>query len=304
MPGDTTWIETRDRKLYFNSLNPGRYTVEVKAANNSGLWSAPLQYRFDISPPFWNTWWFHSLAGLVLLLAIYWLFRRRIKTFKDKAAIEQQLAELESKALRAQMNPHFIFNSLNAIQELIVTQNVEAAYDYLSKFSKLLRLVLNHSEKPAIPLADELVMLQLYLELESLRFRKSFSYDIHTDAALDAESVLVPPLLLQPFIENAVWHGLMLKEGEKRIELGIKQVDSQIVCTIEDNGIGRKKAGEIKAQKIGAQHFESKGLKLSRQRIELLETAGRKGTVEIEDLYESSLASGTRVSIHLPLVNS
>lgn len=221
-----------------------------------------------------------------------------------KAALRQKVAELESKALRAQMNPHFIFNSLNAIQELVVTENVTAAYDYLSKFSKLLRLVLNNSEKPLIPLADEAAMLHLYLELESLRFRQSFTYQILIDEALDAESVLVPPLLLQPFIENAVWHGLMLKEGEKRLLVKVEPTGDGLACTVEDNGIGRQKAAEIKAHKLGAGHFESKGLVLSRQRIELLKSNGRSGEVKIEDLCRDGLAAGTRVSIQLPLMQT
>jgi ligand-binding sensor domain-containing protein/anti-sigma regulatory factor (Ser/Thr protein kinase) len=301
MPGDTTWIETSERKIYFNSLNPGTYRVEIKASNNSGVWSVPLQYSFEIKPPFWNSWWFYVLLAAVALAFIYWLFRRRIMSVKVKAAIQQQLTELESKALRAQMNPHFIFNSLNAIQELIVTENVTAAYDYLSKFSKLLRLVLNNSEKSLIPLADEITMLQLYLELESLRFRKSFTYKIDVANSLDAESMLVPPLLLQPFIENAVWHGLMLKEGEKNLSLHIRQQSGEILCVVEDNGIGRKKSAEIKAQKLGAVHLESKGLKLSQHRISLLQLNGKKGSVKIEDLYENNEATGTRVSIQLPL---
>ncbi|HUC82799.1 MAG TPA: hypothetical protein VMR70_17955, partial [Flavisolibacter sp.] len=151
-------------------------------------------------------------------------------------------------------------------------------------------------------LADELNMLQLYLELESLRFRQSFHYTIQTDPSIDAESLLVPPLLLQPFIENALWHGLMLKEGEKQLQITVSKEGEQLLCVIEDNGIGRKKAAEIKAQKIGAAHFESKGLKLSQQRIELLKAEGGNGFVKIEDLYENELASGTRVAVYLPLI--
>ncbi|HVF97098.1 MAG TPA: histidine kinase, partial [Flavisolibacter sp.] len=304
LPGDTTWVQISERSLRFSSLNPASYTLELKAANNNGQWSKAVRWSFQIKPPFWNTWWFYFLAATAVLLVFYALFRRRIKAVKYKAALHQQVTELESRALRAQMNPHFIFNSLNAIQELIVTRNVEAAYDYLSRFSKLLRLVLNNSEKPLIPLADEAAMLHLYLELESLRFRQSFSYRITVDDAIDTETVLVPPLLLQPFIENAVWHGLMLKEGKKELAVRIEASSSMILCTVEDNGIGRKRAAEIKAQKLGAGHFESKGLALSRQRIQLLENRGKRGDVKIEDLYSDGIAPGTRVSIYLPLTQA
>lgn len=304
LPADTAWTETGEQRLLLNALNPGSYTLQIKAANNAGIWSAPLTFSFQIRPPFWNAWWFYCLLALLVFAGIFVLFRRRLKAVKNKAALRQQITELESKALRAQMNPHFIFNSLNAIQELIVTENVEAAYGYLSKFSKLLRLVLNQSEKAVIPLSDELATLHLYLELESLRFRNLFTYAVDVDERLDEEAVRVPPLLLQPFIENAVWHGLMLKEGEKTLRLTVWPEGAALVFSVEDNGIGRKKAAEIKAQKIGARHFESKGLKLSEQRIGLLEKDGQKGTVKIEDLYENQLAAGTRVFIRLPLMQA
>lgn len=303
---DDHWLDANGNfSAVYQNLSPGNYRFELRAKRQSGTVVGDIQsLSLQIKPPFWQRWWAVTVGALLLAFLIYSLVKRRINAIKRKAALQQQLAELEGKALRAQMNPHFIFNSLNAIQELIVTQNVDAAYDYLSKFSKLLRLVLNNSEKSAILLSDELHMLQLYLELESLRFRKAFHYTIHVSSALDPESLAVPPLLLQPFIENALWHGLMLKEGEKKLQISIDRKDELIVCVIEDNGIGRQRAAEIKAQKIGASHFESKGLKLSQQRIELLKAEGANGFVKIEDLYESDHASGTRVSVHLPFIHA
>ena len=303
---DEQWIKSgSDQQAVYQNLSSGHYEFLVRVKDTNGnIVGEVSTMKFRIKPPFWQRWWAISLMALLFLLIVYSIFKRRVNAIKRQAFIKQQLTELEAKALRAQMNPHFIFNSLNAIQELIVTENINAAYDYLSKFSKLLRLVLNNSEKAAIPLADELSMLQLYLELESLRFRKSFSYEIQVEKSLDAEGVLVPPLLLQPFIENAVWHGLMLKEGEKKLRLSIRQHEKHIVCVIEDNGIGREKSAEIKSQKIGASHFESKGLKLSQQRIQLLGLEGKKGTIKIEDLYANNLATGTRVSIELPVTHN
>ena len=302
---DEAWKTTQDLSASYQNLSPGTYQFQVRIKNAEGLLVGSAQsFSILIEPPFWQRWWAIAIMASLVALLIYFLLKRRINTINKKAALRQQLTELEAKALRAQMNPHFIFNSLNAIQELIVTQDVDAAYNYLSKFSKLLRLVLNNSEKATILLADEIHMLQLYLELESLRFRKSFAYNIHIDPTIDAESLLVPPLLLQPFIENALWHGLMLKEGDRKLILAISQQHGQVICTIDDNGIGRKRASEIKAQKIGAMHFESKGLKLSEQRIQLLDIKGQSGKVEIEDLYEDNAASGTRVIIHLPLINN
>ncbi|MGC4013211.1 MAG: sensor histidine kinase [Luteolibacter sp.] len=147
---------------------------------------------------------------------MYLVYRSRIRSVREKAAIRQQIAELKGQALRAQMNPHFIFNSLNAIQELIVTENHDASYQYLSKFSKLLRIVLNMSERNFSSLHTEIELCRLYLELESLRFKHSFYYRIDT-GKIDTEVTLFPTLLVQPFIENAIWHGLMHKEGEKTL---------------------------------------------------------------------------------------
>lgn len=200
------------------------------------------------------------------------------------------------------MNPHFIFNSLNAIQELIVTKNFTESYQYLSSFSKLLRMVLNNSESNFIPLSAEIEMNRHYLQLESLRFKKSFHYEINIDADIDEDTTLVPSLLLQPFLENAIWHGLMPKEGEKILDISFKGEADQLICVIEDNGIGREKASAIKAGKIGANYFESKGMTLSRQRIEMLNQQLKENfSIQIVDLKDSAgLATGTRVIIAVP----
>lgn len=300
---DDTWIENRvPGEVSYGLLSPGNYVFHVKAVDATGkAVSGEINLPFEIQPPFWKRWWFGALLLLLLFIIGYHFYKRRVNKIKKEAAIRQQLTELESKALRAQMNPHFIFNSLNAIQELVVTKDVDAAYDYLSRFSKLLRQVLNNSEKSLIPLSDELSMLRLYLELESLRFRSAFTYHIGLHPRLDVENLLVPPLLLQPFIENALWHGLMLKEGEKRLHINVAAEGSQLVCSIRDNGIGRKKAQEIKAQKIGAAHLQSKGMELSKHRLALLQQSGVSTSIQIEDLYEDNTPSGTSVRITVPL---
>jgi len=294
-----------DYSMTYQNLPPGRYQFQVRVKDQNGNIVGSAQSSvIVIKPPFWQRWWAIVLAALLVVASVYAMVKRRINSIRRKAMLQQQITELEAKALRAQMNPHFIFNSLNAIQELVVTSEVDAAYDYLSKFSKLLRLVLNHSEKSLIPLVDELHMLRLYLELESLRFRRSFHYNIAVNPDIDAELVMVPPLLIQPFIENALWHGLMLKEGERQLTIRVSQQDKQVICEVLDNGIGRKKAEEIKAQKLGAAHFESKGLRLSQHRIQLLSAEGRKGEVKIEDLYHGGTATGTRVLISLPFIQA
>lgn len=299
---DSIWIYTNDRSAHFNFLQPGHYTFELKACNNNNVWTeTTVQYKFTILPPFWQTWWFRVLIILLAAALVILVFRRRIIAIKNKAAIKQQMAELEAKAIRAQMNPHFIFNSLNAIQESIVLNDYTTSYQYLSKFSKLLRQVLNNSEKNFIPLRDEIEMNRLYLELESLRFKHSFTYTIDIDPSIDTETVLFPSLMLQPFIENAVWHGLMHKDGDKKLMIRFYSQQQQLVCTIEDNGIGREKAAAIKKQKLGSHYFESKGTDLALQRMQLLKESGATSAMLlIEDVYDND-ETGTRVTISIPL---
>lgn len=199
------------------------------------------------------------------------------------------------------MNPHFIFNSLNAIQECILTNNVDAAYEYLSKFSKLQRMVLNNSSKEFITLGSELEMLQLYLSLESLRFSQSFTYNIEVDN-IDTNEVYVASMLIQPYVENAIWHGLRNKEGEKMISIRCKEEDGKLKIIIDDNGIGRQKAAMIKAQKIGYQQHESKGTVLTEERMKLLSIKYQAEVhVEIIDkMNENNEPSGTTITIILP----
>lgn len=300
---DSNWTFTSNQAIDLNSLEPGKYTFELLASNNSNVWTKePFQYKFIVRPPFWKTAWFRLLMAATLFIIVFVLFKRRIAAIREKAAIKQQMAELEGKALRAQMNPHFIFNSLNAIQKLIVVQDMESSYTYLSKFSKLLRLVLDNSDKNFISLSQELEMNKLYLELESLRFKNSFAYNISLNQQTDADIVLIPSLLLQPFIENAIWHGLMHKEGDKKLLINFTEENNHLVCIIEDNGVGREYSAAIKSQKLGAKHFNSKGTQLSEQRIRLLKEPDNDSSLQFIDMKdENGNAMGTRVIIKIPI---
>ncbi|MEO5647074.1 MAG: histidine kinase, partial [Chitinophagaceae bacterium] len=300
---DTAWSSPTKVNQVTYDLKPGKYQFKVQASYNQTDWIETGDIiSIDVSPPFWETWWFRSAILLLISLLIYWFVKRRITRIKMKAAIRQQITELESKALRAQMNPHFIFNSLNAIQELIVTKNFTEAYQYLSNFSKLLRMVLNNSEKNFIPLSAEIEMNKHYLQLESLRFKQSFHYELEVEESIDEETTLVPSLLLQPFIENAIWHGLMHKEGDKRLAISFEEINDHLVCMIEDNGIGREKSAAIKARKIGASYFESKGMTLSKQRIVALNQQLKENlAIRIDDMKdEAGGATGTRIIITIP----
>lgn len=299
---DSNWVYTNNRVADFSFLPPGTYTFELKASNNNNVWTTePLRLNFTILPAFWQTWWFMLVVVLIIAAFVYLFFRQRIRDIKRKAAIKQQVAELEAKAIRAQMNPHFIFNSLNAIQESIVTEKVDVAYDYLSRFSKLLRMVLDNSEKTMIPLSSELETVRLYLSLEAMRFSQSFTYTIEAGENLEKDDIYIPSLLLQPFAENAIWHGLINKEGEKKLLIRFEEKNDVLECVIEDNGVGRTKAAAIKQQKLGSARFASKGTRLAMQRIEILnrERPGSASIETIDLLDEAGNAAGTKVVIRL-----
>ena len=218
-------------------------------------------------------------------------------------SMNEQLSKARLEALRSQMNPHFIFNSLNAIQECILTNKVDAAYEYLSKFSKLQRMVLNNSSKEFIPFNSELEMLQLYLSLESLRFSQSFTYKIEVDNNVDTDDLIIPSMLIQPYVENAIWHGLRNKTGDKLISVVCKEEDGVLIITIDDNGVGRREAALIKAKKIGSEQLESKGTVLTEQRINLLSVKYKANIYvnTVDKVNEQQEALGTTVIIKLPI---
>ncbi len=225
---------------------------------------APLVYSFTIRPPFWKTWWFilYCLAAVAFIL-IFWMKKREAaigKKAAEKALVQQQLIELEIKAQRAQMNPHFIFNSLNAISSLIASRQNEKGLQYLSRFSKLLRMVVDENETSFISLKDELELLRLYLQLEALRFVDSFTYNIQADSMLNTDQVMLPSFLIHPLVENAVWHGLLHKEGERKLLIEFRRDSSrQLLCIVQDNGIGITAAKKIKAERLnGASRKEKR----------------------------------------------
>jgi LytS/YehU family sensor histidine kinase len=240
------------------------------------------------------------------------LVANKIKSIEAEQLIQQQRIEVYSmneqlskaklEALRSQMNPHFIFNSLNAIQECILTNNVDAAYKYLSKFSKLQRMVLNNSQKELIPLSNEIEMLQLYLSLESLRFSKSFVYSIDITGIADANEIMIPSLITQPLIENAIWHGLRNKEGEKTLAIIYEEKGRSVFITIDDNGIGRDAAAAIKKQKIGSEQFASKGTLILQQRLQVLsQQLNADIQLEITDKKDGQgNLAGTKVVLSFP----
>ena len=226
---------------------------------------------------------------------------QRLEGERAKAALQQRAKELEIQALRSQMNPHFIFNCLNAINRFILSHETEAASDYLTKFSRLMRMIMNHSRHSLITLAEEVEILELYLGMEVLRFKNAFDYQISIDNGIDTDDIRIPPLLLQPFVENAIWHGLMHKEERGLLSISMVVEDDTLVCFIRDNGIGRKRAAQLKSK--SAEKHKSMGLQITAERLALLTGTGEPGHFfRIEDLCDAEgNAIGTQVVLTIKI---
>ncbi|MBK6331263.1 MAG: histidine kinase [Bacteroidetes bacterium] len=303
---DKGWIESKQRNyVSYTNLPPGHYEFQVKAANYDGVWNeVPTQLFIHIATPFYASWWFYVLIIASILLSIFLLYKYRLKLRDDKEKIKLQftkeLAEVEMKALRAQINPHFLFNSLNSINNYILKNDTKQASRYLVKFSQLVRNILNNSSSPYITLQEELKTIELYMLIEGMRFSNQFSYHIEIDKDLNTGVIYIPSLLLQPYVENAIWHGLLHKEGEKNILISIKKINEHAVSiTIEDNGVGRKAAEEIEQKPNTRKSF---GMQLGESRIRLLNHVNiQTAKVDVIDLYnDDHTPSGTKIDIVIP----
>jgi len=240
-------------------------------------------------------------AGVALGL-VYVVYRRRVNKIRHETALHIQAIEAELKALRSQMNPHFTFNSLNAIQNLILDEQNDLAAGYLTKMARLMRLILINSEKNLISLKDETELLHLYLEMESLRFDQSFTYEIRYKGEPDPATVMIPTMVFQPFAENAIWHGLMNKKGRKNLVIifTVLPETRQIIGRVTDNGVGRK-TGEKNST---FQKHQSKGIALIQQRLTYVEhQTGQACRLDITDMLdEHGQAAGTAIQVTLPLI--
>jgi hypothetical protein len=303
---DQAWVDNGTvNRVQLNGLAPGKYQLEIRLAG-SQLQSTTesLIIPFRIRPPFWMSWWFIAGFAIIVFSVILYFFQLHINRIKERASVRVQLMQLKSTALRAQMNPHFVFNSLNAIQECVVTGKVDEAYIYLSKFSRLLRLVLEHSDKRAVLLQDEMEVLTLYLSMEQLRFNQELEFTLRVAPDLDAEDIYIPSMLIQPHLENAVWHGLRQKLGEKCIDVVVEEYAGAYVrITITDNGIGRQAATQFQSQQISSGHHRPMGFAISSEQLGLLQQRYPQAAISIEDLITAEgLASGTKVVLVLPMM--
>jgi sensor histidine kinase YesM len=264
--------------------------------------------RVVILPPWWQTLVARIAFALALAAAIVLVFRARLNWVRrrERAQEEQarQLNELKLQALRAQMDPHFIFNCLNSIDSFIIANDREHASHYLGRFAKLIRLILQHSDSTRVPLEREVEMLKYYLELEALRFKTPFTFEVRVDEELDGEPVELPTMLVQPYIENAIWHGLRHKETPGHIRVGFTLHGDQLECVVEDDGIGREASRAINRQRSGV--HRSMGMRVSADRLRLYgELEQGASRVTIQDLvHPNGSPAGTRVTILIPLLGS
>lgn len=284
-------------KVTYNALEPGVYDFEARLEVNGKL--GPVQrIRFEVLSPFYKAWWFNVLLILIGLGIISFFYFRKLRRQQEKSRQINELNLSKLTAIRSQMNPHFIFNSLNSIQDLVLKGDVENSYTFITKFSNLVRKTLNYSDKEFISLEKEIQLIELYLTLEKLRFKDEFSFELHYDESLLEEELEIPPMLIQPFVENALVHGLLHLDGRKKINISF-ELGENLKCIIRDNGIGRKKAQEIKERQNKS--HDSFSVNASKKRFAILSKLyGKEAGFHYVDLNEDGVSKGTEVHLNIP----
>jgi hypothetical protein len=299
---DTGWhLLNGQRSISFSDLAPGAYHVRFRLFSANNRW--PGQYKdltLLVYPPFWKSWWFISLIALAFFTATTLLYRYRLARVREKLNLDKQVAEYEMKALHAQMNPHFIFNALNSIREMILRDDNRNASRYLSRFAHLIRLNLEHSKQTFISLQQNIDYLESYLEMEQLRF-PDFSFHIDVSKDLDRNEVRLAPMLIQPLVENAIWHGLLPKHNDKWVHIRFFHEQGRLVCEIEDNGIGIRQSLHNKT--TGQNTNRSVGISNIQERIALLNEKYRiRCSLVIRDKTEipGQTETGTIITLIFP----
>ena len=295
------WKQTNKNILNFEKLASGNYTFQIYAAGNEkNILSVPI----SIATPFYKSAWFYALLALLVILLFYWQFKQREKKqralLQKENEINQRIAELELSALQSQMNPHFIFNSLGSIQ-YYQRQNIELADEYLGKFARLMRLFLESSKKQYNTLEEELKLIGLYLEMEQLRLGEKLSVELSIADDLDPTVDELPSMIVQPFVENAINHGIFHKEGNGKVSVHFSMENEQFIKVIvQDNGIGRARAEEIKKKSLKT--HTSRAMQIVQEKLDVLQESNNfKVGFEIEDLFnEQNEASGTKATLLLP----
>lgn len=295
----------------YAKLPAGHYTFQVWAANSDGVWSAePHELSFAVLPPWYKTWWAITLYILSIGFLGFRFYRNRVARIKKEEAdrrkeaefrqkeaeAKQQAAEWQNAVLRLQMNPHFLFNSMNSISSYLLQKDVDTAQDYLARFSHLMRRILELAAKPFIPIQDETELLEQYMAVESMRFENAFRWTIQVAPDIDPDEVQVPTMILQPFVENAIWHGFSGKTGQGHIQISFSWRNGMLCCTVEDNGAGRKiPQPDQEPRKVTA-------IQITRQRLAGFKpVSGQQPYLHFQDLlHPDGSAAGTKVEIWLP----
>lgn len=300
---DTSWFDSNYQGEQFTNLFPGEYRFQIQSRVKSEPWGETKEVVFLIAKPYWATSWFRILIALLSLFLLYGAFQFRARQvrnreqYKSKVALE--MARLELKAIKAQLNPHFIFNSITSVMYYLSKNEPDNAENYLHRFSKLIRSVLDNSEKSTVPLSEELALLRHYVALESERFQGGgIQFDV-TFKHIEPDDLQIPPALFQPYIENAIWHGLQYKEGARRILVHGEREGDYLKMTVEDNGIGREAAAK---RGTGRKEQRSYGMMIASRRIEALNLHEVKEVVTEDLKDEAGHAIGTKITFYLPLL--
>lgn len=305
-------LPTSRTYVSYNNLEPGEYTFEVKANNYDGKWSDQIKsLSLIVKPAYYETIWFKILIGLGILLLGYlynqYSLQQVRKREEEQLSYEKELSKMEMRALRAQINPHFLFNTLNSINNYILQNRGDKASKYLVKFSKLMRKILSNSSASLITISEELESLELYIGLESMRFGESFDYFVNVASDVDINNSYTPPMLIQPFVENAIWHGLMHSSEDKELEIRISKSSSdRLLIKVKDNGIGREAAKSITRKGVNKKSY---GMQITQKRLALLNQQyneeAHKSEIHVKDLtMETDGTLGTEITIEIPIIQS
>ena len=302
---DTAWQETRSTFVSYPSLPSGSYNFQIQAINKYGINSEILNYQFLINQYYYEKSWFRLFVALsvfvIMLLGFLFLLKRFKKREIEKTQINSKISALEQLALKSQMNPHFIFNSLNSIQQYVMDKDVAGANKFISGFSRLIRQTLDFSSKQKIGMQEELDYLTNYLELEKTRLEGAFDYSIDVDPLIANAGYTIPPMILQPFVENSVRHGVRYRKDNKGyIQIRVTSDADHIYFVLEDNGVGRTQSKNLKSSM--PIEYQSKGMTLTANRVELLNNSSKqKMQVTVEDAFpEDDIYPGTRVIVTIP----
>lgn len=298
---DSTWVFTNNTNAIYSNLPSRNYTFEVQCQNNDGLWSESSKLNINIKKAYWQTNLFITISAFFFSLLIFLIYRIRINAIKRRNDLINLSNLYKQQSLRQQMNPHFIFNTLNSIQLYILQNDPLNSQKYLTKFARLIRMTLDNSQEQYITVKEELEALRLYLELESLRLEDKLEFEVEVDSP-EINNLKIPTLLIQPFVENSIWHGIMLKDDKRgKIKVTVEKNNGLILCKVEDNGIGRRKAVQIKEKYV--KDHKSLGFKITSQRVEILNLIYRdKFSIDYIDLEdEHKQPSGTLVIIKIPV---